>query len=171
MGETVAPAPPRAQVRGLPATSALVHDARVTARRTAWLLVYRNDGSAGYVAHWLDFDLVAAGRDPAHALETALAVATWRLERDRAGPKTYVPAPRSEWRRLEQVLEQGGVVGDLASLPPQTIREIDAVAVNYIIEMGPAKPAPEGEPPDAPAEAVAPIRPVVMFVALGSRKR
>lgn len=156
-------------------------------RMTAWLLLYPGEGSAGWTAHWLDFDLVAQGRDAAHALQTALEAARFLLRRRAATgePRQFRPAPASEWARLERVLESGGVVGDLSTLPPGVGHGgllVEAVAANYSIDLASlAPPAPthaasstgrsaggagpsEARATNDDAQASAPFRSVVTFV-------
>jgi hypothetical protein len=142
---------------------------------TAWLLLYPGEGSAGWTAHWLDFDLVSQGRDAAHALQTALDAAGWLLRRraPSVDPSRFRPAPPSEWARLERVLEGGGVVGDLSGLPTSLdargARRIEAVAANYSIDLEAALAGPAAKsPPEDASIATPPFRPVVTFVLMGT---
>jgi hypothetical protein len=140
---------------------------------TAWLLLYPGEGSAGWTAHWLDFDLISQGRDAAHALETALEAAAWLMRRraPSVDPSRFRPAPASEWARLERVLEGGGVVGDLSGLPSRLGeadgRMIEAVAANYSIDLEAALAGPAASsPPEDASTTSPPFRPVVTFVLM-----
>jgi hypothetical protein len=147
-------------------------------RMTAWLLLHPGIGSTGWTGHWLDFDLIVQGRTLAHAQQVALESAAYFLSRPRpAGPETprFRPAPAEDWARLDRVMDAGGVVGDLASLPDGTAGEhapiIEAVAANYSIDMTATNPrtpdAGRGAGPEVASAEIVPFRTVVVFVLQG----
>lgn len=142
---------------------------------TAWLLLYPGEGSAGWTAHWLDFDLISQGRDAGHALQTALDAAGWLMRRraPSVDPSRFRPAPPSEWARLERVLEGGGVVGDLSGVPTRLGvggHRVEAVAANYSIDLEAALAGPaSASRPDEGGTSAPPFRPVVTFVLMGAR--